>query len=75
MKSKFHTSRMFRSVNTLPTPEDISMRQFPIAETFNDVCQETGEAEIRLWPSGPNYEVSFNIIRPCGDRITHWRWK
>jgi hypothetical protein len=73
MKRLFHTSRLFRSIRKMPTPEDASMRQNPVVETWNDLYQERGLARVNMWFTGIGYETYFNLIEGSWP-VTHWRW-
>lgn len=75
MMPKFYNSRLFRSVRTMPSPEDASRKQNPIVETWNGLYQTKGIAQIGMYLVDGNgtYETYFNIIEDCG-QITHWRW-
>lgn len=75
MKTKFHNSKLFRSASTMPSPEDASCRMNPIVETWNELYQTKGIAQIGMYMVDGNgtYETYFSIIEDCG-HITHWRW-
>lgn len=73
-KRLFHTSRLFRHITKMPTPEDTSMRQFPIAETWNEVYQRRGLARVDIWTTDRDAPTFFNVLENCGP-ITHWRWR
>lgn len=76
-KRLFHTSRLFRHINKMPTPEDASSRQNPVAETWDARGQYRGLARVDIGWLGHGYDrpfTFFSILKDCG-RITHWRWR
>lgn len=73
MGKRYHTSKLYRSVRTMPTPEDTTSRQYPMADIWNARMQRSGLAAIGMYFNGEEYETYFNLIEPCGE-ITHWRW-
>lgn len=59
----------------MPTPEDMSSRQYPIAETINVFDGRVGSARVDIGFLGNEPYTFFSIIRwQGGQRITHWRW-
>ena len=70
LRTPFYTSRLFRSIWKMPTPEDTGWRQNPIVETWNYLYQRRGLARVEIW-DGLTY---FSVLEDCGP-ITHWRWK
>jgi len=65
---------LYRSIRKMPTAEDASRRQYPIAETWNAATQTKGLARVHVYSYNGNYETCFQVLVSCSGPITHWRW-
>ena len=81
LRTPFYTSRLFRSIWKMPTPEDVCWRPYSIVETWNYLYQRRGLARVEIWTfTRPDiseeliFETYFSVLEDCGP-ITHWRWK
>ena len=74
MHSQRNRSRLFKSANKPPTPEDVASCQNPLVDLWNQREQRLGQAMCQIDFFCGTPQIVYQMIEGCGSGFTHWRW-